>query len=143
MSETFNLPEFKTLNYVLNVEIGKYEKQPERIPFNKLPFELKVETTIDEKIKKNGANEIITGRIKGGQRMFFSGLIAVPKFPNWFYGNDYEFKNGKKKNSLVLFHFINNNRELVIYYFNNFYKDSRPERESLVVRLIKFIQSIM
>jgi hypothetical protein len=143
MREKFNLPEFKTINYVLNVEIGKYEKQPERIPFNKLPFELKVETTIDEKIKRNGANEIITAGIKGGQRMFFSGLIAVPKFPNWFYGNDYEIKNGKKKNSLVVFHFANNNRELVIYYFNNYYKDSRVERESLVVRLIKFIQSIM
>jgi hypothetical protein len=140
MSEMFNLPEFKTLNYVLNVEIGKYEKQPERIPFNKLPFELKVEKTIDEKIKKNGANEIITGRIKGGQRMFFSGLIAVPKYNNWFYGNDYQFKNGQKKNSLVLFHFANNNRELVIYYFNNFYKDSRVERELLVIKLI---QSIM
>jgi hypothetical protein len=140
MVSKFNLPEFKTLNYLLNVEIGKYEKQPERIPFNKLPFELKVETTIDEKIKRNGANEIITGRIKGGQRMFFSGLIAVPKFTNWFYGNDYEFTNGQKKNSLVLFHFANNNRELVIYYFNNFYKDSRVERELLVNKLI---QSIM
>ena len=143
MSESFNLPEFKTLNYVLNVEIGKYEKQPDLGPFNKLPFELKVEKTYKPEIVKNGANEIITGRIKGGQRMFFSGLIAVPKFTNWFYGNDYEFKNGQKKNSLVLFHFANNNRELVIYYFNNYYKDSRVERESLVVRLIKFIQSIM
>ncbi len=140
MVSKFNLPDFKTLNYVLNVESGKYEKQPERIPFNKLPFELKVETTIDEIIKRNGANEIITGRIKGGQRMFFSGLIAAPKFPNWFYGNDYEFKNNKKKNSLVLFHFAYNNQVLVIYYFNNFYKDSRVERELLVK---KIIQSIM
>lgn len=143
MSAMFNFPEYITTHYLLNVETGKYEKQPERIPFNKLPFELKVEKTIDEVIKRNGANEIITGRIKGGKRMFFSGLIAVPKFDNWFYGNDYQFKKGEKKNSLVVFHFANNNRELIIYYQNNFYKDSRAERESFVVRFIKFIKSIM
>ena len=113
-----------------------YIKQPTLVPFDKLPNELKVETTRDENIRKNGATELITGRIKGGKRLFFTGLISIPNLLNWFHGNDYLFTNGKKKNSLVIFHFTNSNRELKVYYFNSFYKDSREERIKLVSAFI-------
>jgi hypothetical protein len=140
MNNKFNSPDFKTIIYKLNIESGRYEKQPERVPFDKLPIDLKVETTWNEHIKKNGATEVITGRIKGGKREFFTGLIHTPNFANWFFGNDYHFTADKKKNSLIIFQFTDNNRELKVYYFNSFYKDSREERITFVISFIKSIQ---
>jgi hypothetical protein len=132
MSNEFKFPENYTIEYRLNTISGRYEKQPMRIEFNKLPNELKVELTQDKRIIANGANEIITGRIKGGKREFFTGLISITGFKNFYYGNDYTFNNGTKKNSLVIFKFSEDNRQLIVYYFNSFYKDSRQEREKFV-----------
>ena len=129
-------PEHKTILYRINNESGRYEKQPERVPFEKLPFELKVETTREQKIINNGATEIITGRIKKGNREFFTGLVPDIKFKNWFSGNDYKFIKGVKKNSLVIFNFRNDNRELIVYYFNSFYKDYPDERKRFVCSFI-------
>lgn len=140
MNTKFNSPDYKTIEYVLNNETGRFEKQPTLVPFEKLPFELKIETTWEQRIRNNGATEIITGRIKGGKRQFFTGLIPAPTFQNWFFGNDYRFTNGVKKNSLVIFHFLNDNRNLRVYYFNSFYKDSREERVKFVCAFIKSIQ---
>lgn len=140
MENKFNSPDYRLLRYVLNIESNRYEKQPERVPFEKLPFELKVETTWEQRIRNNGASEIITGRIKGGKREFFTGMIPVPNFENWFFGNDYQFMNGRKKNSLTIFHFVNDNRKLNIYYFNSYYKDSRAERIQFVSDFIKSIK---
>ena len=138
MSTMFNSPEFRSIVYKINNETERFEKQPERVPFAKLPFELKVETTWEERIRANGATEIITGRIKDGKRLFFTGLIPAPSIQNWFFGNDYLFAKGQKKNSLVIFCFQNDNRELIVYYFNSFYKDNREERKRFV---LSFIQS--
>jgi hypothetical protein len=137
----YNLPDYKTIIYQLNNETSRYEKQPELIPFTKLPFELKVENTQDSRIINNGAIEIITGRFKDKKRLFFTGLIATPNNTNWYYGNDYQFIRGAKQNSLVLFFFSNNHQKLQVYYFNNYYKDNRTERINLVNLLIKSIQS--
>jgi hypothetical protein len=133
----FNFPEYKTVLYNLNPETGKYEKQPERVPFNKLPFELKVETTWDERIRSNGATEIITGRIKGGKRLFFTGLLPVYNSKVNFYGNDYENTPQGKRNSLVIFRFSQDNTRLSIYYFNHYYKHSPNERINFVSEFIK------
>ena len=132
MSNEFRFPENYTIEYRLNTISGRYEKQPMRIEFNKLPNELKVERTQDKRIIANGANEIITGRIKGGKREFFTGIIPVASTSNFYFGNDYTFNNGTKKNSLVVFRFSEDNRQLTVYYFNSFYKDSRQEREKFV-----------
>lgn len=140
METKFNSIEYKTIIYKLNNESCKFEKQPTLVPFEKLPFELKIETTREPIIRRNGATEIITGRIKGGKRLFFTGLIPVDRWENWFFGNDYQFTNGKKKNSLVIFHLCDNNHELVIYYFNSFYKDNREERIKLVSDFIMSVQ---
>jgi hypothetical protein len=132
MSNEFKFPENYTIEYRLNTISGRYEKQPMRIEFNKLPNELKVERTQDKRIIANGATEIITGRIKGGKREFFTGLISLSSSKNFYYGNDYTFNNGTKKNSLVIFKFSEDNRQLIVYYFNSFYKESRQEREKFV-----------
>ena len=113
------IPDYKTIHYSLNIETGYYEKQPERIPFNKLPFELKVELTQDQRIKRNGAKEVIRGRTKNKKYLFFTGLIPT-KYKNLYRGDHYEFIKGQKKNSLVLFHFSTDNRQLTVYFFNHY-----------------------
>ena len=129
------IPDFTKVIYLLNEDSGRYEKQPDRVPFKKLPNDLKVEITREPILKRNGAKEIITGRIKNGNREFFTGLIPI-NGDIWFYGNDYKFTNGKKKNSLVVFKFGNQNRNLEIFYFNSFYKENRAERERFVLDFI-------
>lgn len=131
------MADFTMIIYLNNPESGRFEKQPLMIALNKLPFELKVESTQDQRIKGQGANQIITGRIKGGKREFFTGLIPVS--PNWYYGNDYEYIGGKRKLSLVVFNFTDDNSKMVVYYFNHFYKENRNERLNFC---LQFIQSL-
>ncbi len=128
----FKFPECKTVFYTLNPETGKYQKEPERIPFNKLPYELKIEPTQDPKIKANGANEIITGRIRNGKREFFTGMVPLFNSTQNYLGNDYQLTAKGKKNSLVVFQFSTDNTRLKIYYFNHYYIHNRNERLKFV-----------
>lgn len=96
-----------------------YEKTPENAPFAKIPHELKVEPTALEKIKRNGANEIIHGRVKDGRYLFFTGIIPT-QHAGLFHGNHYENEHGKKHLSLVLFQFTPDRSGLTIYFFNRF-----------------------
>lgn len=137
MEKTFNFVIYKELKYKLNSETGRYEKQPEKIPFLKLPFELKIEPTQKDYIIRQGAKEIITGRFKNKKREFFTGLIPIYK--TFFLGNDYEFINGQKKNSLIVFEFSESAEYLTIYYFNRFYKDYPEERLKFVLLFIQHI----
>ena len=132
----FNSPDYKGLRYLMNPESGRYEKQPTKIAFQKLPFELKVEPTQDPRIKAQGAEMVITGRFKNNKREFFSGLRPTAK-PGWFYGNDYEFVKGQKINSLVIFSFSDDDAQLTVYYFNRFYKQSASDRETFVNLFIR------
>jgi hypothetical protein len=132
----FNSPDYKGLRYLMNPESGRYEKQPTKIAFQKLPFDLKVEPTQDPRIKAQGAEMVITGRFKNKKREFFSGLRPAGK-PGWFYGNDYEFVKGQKINSLVIFSFSDDDAQLTVYYFNRFYKQSASDRETFVNLFIR------
>lgn len=131
MENKFNYPDYKEVHYLLNSGTGYYQKQPERITFNKLPFELKVESTQEEKIKLQGATEIIHGRQVNNKYLFFTGLISINS-NEWFFGNDYEFVKGQKKMSLVIFHFSEDNARLTVYYFNWYYIDNRTARINFV-----------
>ncbi len=122
----FNFPKYHTIEYKNNPLTGRFEKLPNIIAFNKLPYDLKVEPTQKEFLIQQGANTIITGRINKGQREFFSGLIPLNNYS--FYGNDYEFIKGVKKLSLIIFVFSSDSAKLTIYFFNQFYKDNRAER---------------
>lgn len=132
MENTFNFIHYKTLVYHLNIDSGYYEKQPLLVPFNKIPNELKVEDTQKETIRKQGANEIIRGRIKNNQYTFLTGLIPLNNSNTIYFGNNYEFIKKQKKTSLIVFVFSNSNNTLTVYYFNNFYKDNRNERIDFV-----------
>lgn len=136
METKFNNIHYKTVIYKLNNDNGYYTKQPQLIQFNKLPNDLKVEETQKEFLKIQGANYVIRGRIKNGKYCFFTGLIPVGNTDKRFFGNDFEFKNGIKVFSLLVFVFSSDSNELTIYYFNNFYKDNRGERVEFVTEFI-------
>lgn len=135
MENKFNFPQFKEAKYKMNPATGYFEKQPEKIMFNKLPYELKVEPTMEEKIRSQGAKEIIRGRVKNGKYQFFTGLIPVNGNES-FEGNHYEFINGKKILSLAVFKFTNDSTELTVYFFNHWYKQNREER-------VRFVQNFL
>jgi len=137
---TFNFPEYHTVQYSMNPETGYYQKEPQKITFNKLPFELRIEPTQEEKIRSQGANEIIHGRIKNGKYQFFTGLIPV-EVAGCYMGNDYEFSHGNKINSLVLFDFSSDNSRLSVYYFTRFYKYDRTQRINFSIQFLNSIKS--
>lgn len=113
------IPDYRTLYFRLNPSTNYYEITPDSAPFGKIPNELKVEPTVDEKIKRNGANEIIRGRTKDHKYLFFTGLIAT-SHAGLFHGNHCEYVNGIKHLSLVLFQFTPDRDGLTIFFFNRY-----------------------
>ena len=114
------IADYKSVRYVLNENTKYYEKQPSLVPFTKVADELKVEETQDPAIRRNGAEQIIRGRIQQGKYLFFTGLIASKTHPLWYFGNHCTYRRGNKVLSLILFRFSPDYRELELYYFNGF-----------------------
>ena len=137
MDSTFKFPQHVMVCYALNPQTGRYTKKPERIPFNKLPVDLKIEHSQKDFLKQQGANEVITGRIKNGKREFFTGLIPVHNSTAWYFGNDFDFTPDGKKYSLIVFNFSPDNSELIVFYFNHYYKHNREQRVNFILGFIK------
>lgn len=133
------IPDYKTVRFALNVTTNYYEKQPTLVPFTKLPNELKVEETHNLKIRQNGANQVIRGRIKDKKYLFFTGLIPSAVHENWYFGNHYEFKKEVRTLSLILFGFSSDFKEMKAYYFNgiNVYPSKREEYLTELIRDIR------
>lgn len=138
MEKKFNFVHYKIVQYLKDLETGKYLKQPQKVEFSKLPSVLKIETTREKRLINQGANEVITSSIKKGKYLFFTGLI--PFSENFYFGNDYEYINGQKKNSLCVFYLSNDFKSLTVYYFNRFYKDRREERIKFIASFIEHLK---
>lgn len=130
----FNFPKYHAIEYQNNPQTGRFEKLPSLIAFKKMPFDLKVETTQEQKIINQGARTIISGRIKEGKREFFTGLIPLSN--TQFIGNHYESIKGVKKLSLIIFEFTPDNSKLSVYFFNHYYIDNRSERLSFCTKFL-------
>lgn len=111
-------PEIST--YLLNDETHYYVRATAPPDFNKLPSELKVEKT--QRPDQIRSNIICRGRIENGKYKFFTGLLPTQytTTAHLYFGDHYEFRNGKKINSFMLFQFKEGNGKLIIYYFNHF-----------------------
>ncbi|MBL7811408.1 MAG: hypothetical protein JNL57_04210 [Bacteroidetes bacterium] len=118
---------------------GRYEKDPARVHFARLPEWLKVEYTQTNAPKQNGAYTIIHGPKKAGKYSFYTGLRETG-WQNWQYGNDYEFRQGKKVNSLCLFRWMDGDRRLMVYYFTGWYFQDRAKLEKIIRGIISNIQ---
>lgn len=125
----FSFPKYHVIEYLNNPMSGRFQKQPSLIAFNKLPFELKVEPTQEDRIRQQGAKNIITGKIKDGKREFFTGLIPLTQY--CFMGDNCEYIKGQKKNSLLIFIFSEDSLRLTVYYFNHYFIHNRTERIKL------------
>jgi hypothetical protein len=136
MYNSNHIPAYKVVFYSNNPETGNYtktEKQHEKTPVMRLPYQLKVEPTILHQIKCN-ALQIIRGNEKfktNGSFKFFTGLQDTKNL-QWFAGNDYEKLKGQKKLSLCLFKFSLDNSRLTVFYFGRFYIDNREARERFI-----------
>lgn len=95
--------------YQLSESSGKYEKLSTGVPFDYLPAELWTEEARDEVTRRYSNGTVITGRIRGGKRLFFTGLRDTP-FVGFLHGNDYD-------KSEVCFRFWKSDTRLTVFYF--------------------------
>jgi hypothetical protein len=65
--------------------------------------------------------------------------LQETEFEDWLLGNDYEFKNGVKVISMVLFHFTENYSNLSVYYFSRFDKGKTALRLEWAKKIIKHL----
>lgn len=139
MNNIFNLAKYRTVYYEFNPKTGYYtksEKQACKTPVMRLPYELKFEATRADKIKCH-AKQLIHSRqtTKTGSYFFVTGLQETG-LQNWYLGNDYEYKDGKKIISIVLFHFSEGNSRMTVYYFPHYDKPNTGLR-------LRFVRSVI
>jgi hypothetical protein len=109
----------KVLKYTMQ-ENGYYQLSECPIGFNKLPNELKIEPTQRPDLIANGANNVLRGRIKGGNYTFFTGLRHL--HDRTFYGNkDVQIK-GKKWRMLIVAEVSSDNQLLTLKWTNRAYQ---------------------
>lgn len=111
------MPEAKIFRFELNPINGWYCQTDGPPGFSKVPAELKVEETRRPDIIR--ANLVIHSRQKDGRYSFFTGLIPAG-FDGLYFGDVYEFRNGKKINSFCLFLFSGASQKLEVHLFNGF-----------------------
>ena len=117
-------------------DAGWYIRRPELVPFARLPQRLKVERTQVDRLRQQGAEQVITGSMHAKRRTFFSGLRPLP-VEGWYIGNDVEQVNRAKVLSLVLFHFSKDYATLTVYYFPRYYRNDRNDRVRFAVDFIR------
>lgn len=100
---------YEETHYTRDPDSGRFLKRLELVDFPRLPAELKTEHTQDERIRRNGADQIITGRFRQKRREFFTGLRKTG-FPELMHGNDAD-------RSEVLFLFAPDFAALTVFHF--------------------------
>lgn len=100
---------YEQVEYTRNADSGRFLKRLELVDFQRLPAELQTQRTQDERIRRNGADQIITGRFRQKQREFFTGLRKTG-FPELMHGNDAD-------RSEVLFLFAPDFSALAVFHF--------------------------
>lgn len=129
-------PQIKVVEYQFNDETNYFDRTSCELGFQKLPEELKIEDT--RKPEQIHASQIIRGRIKNGKYLFFTGLLPTD-FSGFSFGDHYEYVNGIKKNSFVLFHFTNQNKNLTAYFYDH-YKIYPKRRKKFISEQVEQIK---
>lgn len=118
----------KVLKYTLE-ENGYYQLVECPIGFNKLPKELKIEPTQRPDLIANGANNILRGRIKGGNYTFFTGLRHL--HDRTFYGNKEVSIKSKKWRMLIVAKVSSDNQTLTLIWTNKAYQRTSQIKDDL------------
>ena len=134
MRKIQSLPSYHVTVYEYSHSKGNYIKgreQPEKTPLLRLPYDLVVEYTQTSRIKCNALYLIRAKGKTSNNNEFFTGLQDT-KHNQWFSGDDYEYKDGQKVKSTVLFHFNSDRSKLKVYYFEGFYIDKTRVRNKFI-----------
>ncbi len=132
------LGKYREIRFILNSETGYYEKQPLEMPFQKVPFELKLESSQANYLRIIGATKLLRSRTVKGKKKFHTGLVPLA-IENAYEGNQMEMVKGAKVLSLVICYFKDHS-ELVMYHFNRYYIDAPKVR---LERCNQFIEQII
>lgn len=144
METTFNIPKYyKVAAYQINPQTGYFEKsakQPDAMPCDVMPYQLKREQTRAAQIVCN-ADECLTlnERKKGsGSKVIFTGLQPTI-YHHWHIGNHYRMSKGNKILSDILFYFHPDNDRMIAFYFTGFHKDTKELRAQFAATVIPFL----
>lgn len=137
-----HFPKSEKMIFHKNTQTGYYEKQPEMIPSEKIPNELKIEYTQRKDIKKY-ADKLIRGKekTKTGNWVFYTGLMQTFN-TNWYYGNIRDIYRGKHKNNLIIFRFNADYSIMHVFYFKGYDKDNITLRERFVNEIIPSLKYV-
>ncbi len=144
MITTFNLPKYSKVIYNLNPETRYYtqtEIKRQETPLKRLPLQIRVAPIGAANVKLNASKMLLSKGCNNGKYTFITG-IQNTDYENWFLGNDYEFQNGKKVLSIIVFHFANNKNELQVYYFHRYDKPNTAYRLQFANKIIPVLKEI-
>ena len=131
MRKPFNLPQYSAAIYIYQSISGYYIKTDEtrsNALQTRFPDDLRPEPPRCSQIKGNAERLLVSReRSKTGSYKFISGLQTT-EFRNWYVGNDYEMKNGKKITSIILFRFSDDYSRMIMYYFAGYDKSKKSLR---------------
>lgn len=127
MLKSWKLPEHKTIRYQLNSSNNWYQVFIKPLGFSKMPNQLRVQPTIEPRIKEK-ADNVIEGHTISKRKEFFTGLRPT-NYENLYFGDD-GYNNPKKK-SFILFHFTPDQTGLHCYFFND-YTPPKQLREQFI-----------
>ena len=143
MSKTFNLPNFRHIRFINNVQTGYFTKsteQPELTATQTIPFELMREKTVKGTI--NAEYSLFKHLYKDNHsKVMFTGLQPSRGFKNWYIGNNYRQKNGVKILELLLIFIASKNDRMHVFYFPEFYKITDSLRQRYATDIIPTLEN--
>jgi hypothetical protein len=134
-----NTPAHKVATYTNDVASGRFLKDATIIPFTKLPEYLKVVETRDLGRRHVGAGMMIQGPTRNKVRTLHTGLIPTG-IDRWYVGDHPDVYAGRTCRNTVLFHFTQDARRLIVYYFTGLEKHSIPERVRFAQQVIPWLR---
>lgn len=122
------------IDFILNNTTQRYEKQPMIRDFKKIPTDLKIEETIDPKIRIR-SEYLLRGRVVNGKCTLHLGLekSTIERM--------YRSALDDTKKSEVHIMLSDDYKAMTIYVFNNF-RVQRPARPMFQREFIKHLQTI-
>lgn len=124
---------YELIHYLRNADTGRFLKCLELVNFPRLPPELETQHTREERLLRNGADQIITGRFHKKRREFFTGLRSTG-FPQLRSGNDVD-------KSEVLFLFAEDFSKMAVFHFTG-WRCFPSERQAFFAEFVIHLRTI-
>ena len=90
-------------------------------------------------VKPNASRLLLSKECNKGKYSFITG-VQNTLYENWYLGNDYEYQNGLKVISIIIFHFTNDDNELQVYYFHRYDKLNTAYRLQFANKIIPVLK---